>query len=65
MSEIDDLKAEVKDLKVQVAALKEDIRQREVSQLKWGIGALGVVVMTLGTYIWSQIGHTFDMRGRP
>lgn len=39
--------------------LKEDEDRRERSQLLWGISALGAVVMTLGSVLWSYRGDIF------
>jgi hypothetical protein len=61
MSDIDALTRRVAELEKEVATQKEEAKQREVTQLKWGVRALGLMVMAMGGWIWSQIGHIFDL----
>jgi|AntAceMinimDraft_13_1070369.scaffolds.fasta_scaffold169956_1 hypothetical protein len=49
---IDRLEALIADMKLEAA-------KREEKRLLWGIGALGSVVMTLGTIIWSYRSFIF------
>ena len=62
---IDMQEAELNALRAEVQRMKEDAQMREIARLKWGVGALGTVVLVLGGWIWTQIGHIFDFRGRP
>ena len=55
------LEARVSDLEQEVAKQKSEIKEREVMQLKWGVRALGLLVMAMGGWIWAQVGHLFDL----
>lgn len=51
----DDLLRRVEALEQEVKDFKEEERQRELRRLRWGIGALGGIVMMLGGWAWSQV----------
>lgn len=46
-------------LRETIAAMRRDSEDRERSRLKAGIGALGTLVLTLGTVLWSYRGVIF------
>jgi len=58
-SSIESLAKKVDKLEDEVDALRAEAREREMAQMRWGIRALGAVVMLMGGWIWSQIGHMF------
>ena len=57
------LEARVADLEKEVERQRSEAKEREVMQLKWGVRALGLLVMAMGGWIWAQVGHLFDLGG--
>lgn len=58
--DLEHLAHRVDELQEDVERLEKEANEREKRQLRWGIRALGAVALTLGGYIWSQVGHIFD-----
>lgn len=59
----DELEIRLKALEQELQKLREEAKAREITQLKWGVRALGLLVITMGGWIWSQIGHLFELGG--
>ena len=57
------LEVRVSELEKEVAKQKSEIKEREVVQLKWGVRAVGLIVVAMGGWIWAQVGHLFDLGG--
>jgi len=51
-------------LQQKIAQLEDEAREREVKQLKMGVRVMGVVVLAMAGWIWTQIGHIFDYAPR-
>ena len=62
-SDIGELEERLKHLEQEVNRLQEEAKEREVRQLRWGIRVLGIVVMAMASWIWTQVGHIFDFSG--
>ena len=58
--EVEHLEARVDKLEAEIERLQTEAKEREVRQLKWGIRVLGALVITMASWIWTQIGHLFD-----
>lgn len=56
---IAELDATVRGLEGNIADMKRHADQLEKQRLRWGISALGTVVMLLGTIIWGYRGVIF------
>jgi len=63
-NDLREIKARLVSLEVELRNQKEDADEREKKQLMWGIRVLGSVVALLGAWVWTQIGHLFDL-GKP
>lgn len=61
--DIANLKRLVTQLRNEIDEMKEAQRQRELQQWKMGVRALGVIVLTMGGWIWAQVGFLFDLGG--
>lgn len=59
----DDLEVRIKDLEKKVQQIRDEAKQRELIQLKWGVRVLGALVLVMGGWIWAQVGHLFDLGG--
>lgn len=59
------LEEKLDSLEAAIEAEKRAAMLRENQRLKWGIGALGTIVMGLSAWIWAQVGHLFDLGGPP
>lgn len=53
----EELERRVVDLEHQVETLKREQREREIKQLRYGITALGAIVLAMGSWIWGQVQH--------
>jgi len=62
--EIKRLMMRVDELEKEIVKLKSDAKDKELNQLKWGIRSLGAIIILMGGWIWSQVGHMFDFGGR-
>lgn len=49
------LEERIKVLEQGLAAMRDEERAREVKQLKYGIRVLGIIVLALGGWAWTQI----------
>ena len=59
LDHIDTLEKDVRELTTSLAAMRVITANAERNQLKWGVSALGLVVMTLGGIIWQFRGVIF------
>ena len=57
-----------KEIEERLTKIEDELRrqqhaqeERERKQLKIGVQVLGAVVFAMGGWIWSQIGHLFDL----
>ena len=54
--EINRLRLRIDGLEDDIKTMREESYQRELQRWRWGVTALGAVVVALGTWAWSQIG---------
>ena len=59
--DVDRLEGRVKQLENEIKTIKSEQKERELRQLRWGVQALGVIVIGMGGWIWTQVGHLFDL----
>lgn len=65
-TQIKDLEKDVKDLKNEINNIRMEALQRESQRLKWGAGALGLVVLSLFGWAWTQVSDLVHLRiGKP
>lgn len=57
----EELERRVRELEKTVETLEREQREREVKQLRWGITALGAIVLAMGTWIWGQVQHLITL----
>lgn len=50
---------EIKQLNADLVKIRTEEAARERNQLRWGVSALGAVVMTLGAILWAYRGVIF------
>lgn len=57
----EDIEKRLTKLEDEVQRQQRAQEERERKQLKVGVQILGAVVFAMGGWIWSQIGHLFDL----
>lgn len=56
---LEQLEARVEAQAAKVEKLEKEVEDQEHRRLKWGVGALGSVVLTLGSVLWSYRSEIF------
>lgn len=63
-TDFDNIERRLKEVERELQGLKREAQERDMRQLKWGVRVLGALVITMAGWIWSQVGHMFDLGGK-
>ncbi len=60
-NQIQTITDKLNELEREIDEFKEEARVARENQLKWGVRILGAVIIAMGGWIWSQVGHIFEL----
>ena len=55
------LRNQVEVLEKDIQKVRDEMREKETQRLRWAVSALGVLVLALGSWAWSQISHLVSL----